>query len=124
MEYREYPHVVRRRSPDEPAKERQRISGELSRVQARLNAFGARLLVEDRYIGDRFAELIMRTREVVGAAIKEAWDNEPVSADKDVHAPPYDFRAVEPFSEAYLLAVADHLSWLYAPARRKLRKWR
>ena len=47
MEYREYPFIVRRRSPDEPAKERQRISGDLSRVQAKLNAFKARLLVED-----------------------------------------------------------------------------
>src|SRR5688572_8476682 len=38
-EYREYPFIVRRRSPDEPAKERQRLSTDLSKVQARLNAF-------------------------------------------------------------------------------------
>src|SRR6266516_2205004 len=33
-EYREYPYIVRRRSGDEPAKERTRISSDLSKVQA------------------------------------------------------------------------------------------
>ena len=122
MEYREYPYIVRRRSPDEPAKERQRISSDLSRVQAKLNAFKARLLVEDRFVGERYAELVKQTKQTVGAMIKAGWDNEPVSGDSDMHAPIYDFSELEPLDEAYLAAVADHLGWLYAPARRKLRR--
>jgi hypothetical protein len=51
MYYREYPFIVRRRNPNEPEKERQRLSGELSRVQARMNSYKARLLVEDPEIG-------------------------------------------------------------------------
>jgi hypothetical protein len=124
MEYREYPYIIRRRSPEEPAKERQRLSGELSKVQAKLNAFGARLLVEDSYVGERYAEVVKKTKQIVGAMIKATWDNEPVSADAEMHAPKYDFSELEPLDEAYLRAVADHLGWLYAPARRKLRERR
>lgn len=122
MEYREYPYIVRRRSLDEPAKERQRISGDLSRVQAKLNAFKARLLVEDRFVGERYGELVMKTKQIVGAMIKAGWDNEPVSADADMHAPAYDFSELGPLDEAYLEAVADHLGWLSASAWRMLRR--
>ncbi len=118
MEYREYPYIVRRRSADEQAGERKRISGDLSRVQARLNSYQARLLVEDRYIGERYAALVKKTRQIVGAMIKAAWDNEPVNADAEMHAPPYDFSELKPLDEAYLRAVAEHLGWIYAPVRR------
>jgi len=121
MEYREYPFIVRRRSPEEPAKERQRIAGELSKVQARLNAFKARLLVEDLHVGQRYAELVKKTRQIAGAMIKAAWDNPPVSADEDRHAPKYDFSELDRPDNDYLRAVADHLGWLYAPLRRTFR---
>jgi hypothetical protein len=124
MEYREYPYMVRRRSPDEPAKERQRLAGELGRVQARLNAFKARLLVEDPYIGRRYAELVKKTRDVAGAMIKAAWDNPPVSADEEMHAPKYDFSELDAPDNDYLRAVADHLGWMSAPLRRRLRERR
>jgi len=124
MEYREYPFIVRRRSPEEPAKERQRISGDLSRLQAKLNAFKARLLIEDPYVGQRYAALVTKTKHVAGAMIKAGWDNEPVAEDAATHAPAYDFSELQPLDEAYLRAVADHLGWLHAPARRKVRGWR
>jgi hypothetical protein len=120
MEYREYPFIVRRRSTDEPARERQRISGELSNVQAKLNAFKARLLVEDPRVGRLYADLVRETRSVAGSMIKDAWNNEPAGDDADVHAPPYDFRPLDVPDNAYLQAVADHLSWF--PWLR--RKWR
>ncbi|MCY4086134.1 MAG: hypothetical protein OXG37_04415 [Actinomycetia bacterium] len=120
-QYREYPFIVRRRNRDEPAKERQRISGELSQVQAKINAFEARLLVENPLIGRHYAELVKQTRHTYGKAIKEAWNADPVDADSDIHAPPYDFSAVDPYTAAYLNAVADHLSWIYTPVRRATR---
>lgn len=124
MEYREYPFIVRRRSKDEPAKERQRISADLSKVQAKLNSFKARLLVEDPYVGKRYAELVKQTRYVAGAMIKAAWDNDPVADDAEMHAPPYDFSTLDRYDTAYLRAVADHLGWVYAPTRRNVREWR
>jgi hypothetical protein len=118
MEYREYPYIVRRRSPDEPAEERRRITGDLSRVHARLSAFEARLLVENPYIGQCYAELVQRTRQVAGAMIKAAWDNDPVAADREMHAPPYDFMDLDQYDERYLRAVANHLGWMPRWARR------
>lgn len=64
----------------------------------------------------------MKTKQIVGAMIKAGWDNEPVSADADMHALAYDFSELGPLDEAYLEAVADHLGWLSASARRKLRR--
>jgi hypothetical protein len=111
MDYREYPFIVRRRNPNEKEKERQRLSGELSRVQARMNAYKARLLVEDPAIGKLYAELVKQTRLHAGAHIKSAWDNAPVTVDQEMHAPKYDFSALDEHDNAYLRAVADHLGW-------------
>jgi len=111
MEYREYPFIVRRRSASEKEKERQRISGELSRVQARLNAHKARLLVEDPKVGEFYAELVKQTRYLAGAMIKAAWDNQPILADEEMHAPRYDFSTLDQHDNAYLRAVAEHLHW-------------
>jgi hypothetical protein len=123
-EYREYPYIVRRRSADVPAKERTRISSDLSKVQARLNALQARLLVEAPYVGECYAEVVKTTKHVAGAMIKAAWDNDPVADDAKMHAPPYDFSDLEQPDGQYLRAVGDHLGWIYAPARRKARKWK
>lgn len=72
MDYREYPFIVRRRDPDEPANERQRISSDLSKVQARLNGYKARLLVEDVRVGN-VTDLVNETRRVAGSMIRDAW---------------------------------------------------
>ena len=111
MDYREYPFIVRRRNPNEKEKERVRLSGELSRAQARMNAYKALLLVEDPEIGRLYKELVKQTRLHAGAHIKSAWDNEPVLADEEMHAPKYDFSALDQPDNAYLRAVAEHLSW-------------
>jgi hypothetical protein len=111
MDYREYPFIVRRRNPAEREKERVRLSAELSGVQARMNAYKARLLVEDPEIGKLYRELVKQTRLHAGAHIKSAWDNEPVSADEEMHAPKYDYSALDKHDDAYLRAVAEHLSW-------------
>lgn len=118
MEYREYPFIVRRRHPDEPAEERRRIAGDLSRVQAKMNAFKARLLVEDPYVGRCYAELVKETRLVAGAHIKAAWDNDPVSVDEEMHAPAYDFSPLGEYDNRFLRAVARHLSWIPSWSRR------
>jgi len=122
MTYREYPFIVRRRNPDEVSKERQRISTDLSDLQAKLIGFKGTLRVEDKYVGERYVELVHATRRVAGALIKEAWNTEPVRKDFLVHNPSWDFSELDKYDEAYLRAVADHLGWMYAPLRRKLRR--
>jgi hypothetical protein len=112
MDYREFPFIVRRRNPNEREKERARLSGELSRVQARMNSHKARLLVEDPHIGKLYATLVRQTRLHAGAHIKSAWDNDPVAFDEEMHAPKYDFSALDQYDNAYLRAVADQVSSL------------
>jgi hypothetical protein len=121
-EYREYPFIVRRRNVDDPAGERQRISSDLSEVQAKLNAFRARLRVEDPYVGERYSELVTATRRVAGARIREAWNNDPVADDSEIHNPSWDFSELDSRDDAYLRAVSDHLGWCWAPVRRKFRR--
>jgi hypothetical protein len=124
MEYREYPFIVRRRNPDEASKERQRISTALSDLQAKLNGFKGMLKVEDPYVGERYTEMVEATRRVAGAFIKEAWNTDPVGEDSLVHNPSWDFSQLDAYDAAYLRAVADHLGWIHAPLRRKVRAWR
>ena len=119
--YREYPFIVRRRDPAKPAEERQRISGDLSRVQAKLNAYAARLRVEAPRVAARYTELVAATRRVAGALIREAWDAEPVGEDAQVHNPGWDMSELDAFDEAYLQAVEDHLNWPLGPLRGRLR---
>lgn len=124
MAYREYPFIVRRRNPDEVSKERQRISADLSELQAKLNGFKAMLRVEDPYVGQRYVELVDATRRIAGALIKEAWNIDPVREDSQLHSPSWDFSEIDKYDEVYLRAAADHLGWIYAPLRRKVREWR
>lgn len=124
MTYREYPFIVYRRNGDEPTRERQRISADLSALQAKLNGFQGRLRVEDGFVGQRYAELVGATRRVAGPMITEAWNRDPAPLDSRVHNPGWDFSALDPHDDAFLLAVADHLGWLHAPLRRKARVWR
>lgn len=124
MTYREYPFIVYRRNVDEPTKERQRISADLSALQAKLNGFQGRLRVEDACVGQRYTELVAATRRIAGPMIAEAWNRDPAPLDSEVHNPGWDFSALDPHDDAFLRAVADHLGWLYAPLRRKLRGWR
>src|SRR5687768_275002 len=56
--YREYPFIVRRRRADRAEEERQRISDQLSSLQASLNSYQARLVVECRTVGAAYKNLL------------------------------------------------------------------
>lgn len=111
MEYREYPFIIRRRNREERASEQQRISTALSEIQVKLKAFQGSLRVEAPEVGERYADLVRATRRIAGAAIREAWEAEPVAEDAEVNAPPFDFTELVVYDDAYLEAVARHLAW-------------
>lgn len=123
MTYREYPFIVFRRNPDEPAEERQRISASLSELQAKLNGFRGRLRVEDAYVVARYAELLAATRRVAGPMITDAWNRDPAPANHSVHNPGWDLSELDAYDDAFLRAVADHLGSIPAPLRRTVRRW-
>lgn len=121
MRYREFPFIVMRRDAGEPAKERQRISGDLSDVQANLNAYRARIRIEDTEVGRRYDELVEQTRQIAGGFIRDAWNAPAAADDAAVHSPGWDFSSLDRYDDAYVRAVADHLSWLPASLKRGVR---
>lgn len=119
--YCEFPYIVRRRRHDQPEEERGRISTELSDVQRKLNHNRAVLRVEAPRVARAYAALVGAAKATAGASIREGWDLAPISADTEIHVTDVDLSAVQPFQDAYLTAVADHValtpSWLRAVGR-------
>ncbi len=116
--YKEYPFIVRRRRPDDAAGERVRISGELSELQAKLASLRARVKVEAPEVGKHYEALVATTRRIAGGMIHDAWNEQPVGEDGQMHSPGFDFSEIEAAEIVYLGAVADHLSFLSTPLAR------
>ena len=123
MAYREYAFIVRRRPNDDPQRAT-RSPATSARYRRSCNTFRGQLLVEAPRVGRRYDELVGATRRIVGPLIHEAWDRPPITNDSDVHAPDVDYSRLVPYDEAYLTAVADHLSPIWAPLRARLRRRR
>ena len=111
MDYKEFVFIVRRRDANNPGAERTRITGELSAVQRNLNRLRAVLRVENRTVGDRYAELVRATREIAGPQISRGWDLPPAQDDEDVHIRDVDLKALDAPEERFLQAVRDYLGW-------------
>ncbi len=71
-----------------------------------------------------YRELVRKTREVAGGIIKRSWDEPPISADSEMHAPEIatELQALRPHEDAYLDKVATAMKGLAAknPAVRWL----
>lgn len=119
--YCEYPYLVRRRRHDGPEDERIRITTELSEVQRRLNHNRAVLRVEAPRVARSYTTLVEATRRIAGGAIHDGWNLAPITTDTSVHVTDVDLRGIQPYEDAYLSTVADHLAlmpwWLRATAR-------
>lgn len=108
--YKEFPYKVRRRrSDDEAAADRSRLTGELSELQNRLNELKARLRLEAPRTGQAFGDLVSETRRIAGEEVRRSWSLPALEGD-DVNITDIDLTALEPVEDRYLLATADHLS--------------
>jgi hypothetical protein len=120
--YREFPYIVRRRRGDDAAAERVRISGELSEVQRRLESYKAMIRVEAPGVGQAYSALVAETRRIAGPQVSRGWDQPSAETDEDVHVDDVNVDDLEPFDDAFLLAVGHHLGllpvWLRRGARR------
>ena len=114
MEYREYPFIVRRRSSDI---DREPITTGLSTVQASLNKYSALLRIESRTVGVHYGQLVAETRRVAGAAVSAGWELPVREAGTQMHLGDIDLSGLDPFDEAFVVAVKHHLgvlpSWAY-----------
>lgn len=112
--YREYPYVVRRRNPEQPASERVRISEQVRQTQELLNYYVAWTRAESADVGQAYAELIRHARTTAGAAMREAWKTAPITEDSAMNIAPgdIDLASLKASEHAYTEAVSVHLNKL------------
>lgn len=117
--YQEFAYIVRRRDGSDET--RTAISRDLSKVQAELHRYEAMIRVEAPKVADEFSELILQTRALAGAAIKEGWCMPPAQSDQRMHVPSVDLSRLDAYEEGYLRAVHRHL-YLRARIKQWLRR--
>ncbi len=112
--YNEFPYVVRRRrggTAEVAADERVRISEDLRKVQEQLAYYEAWIKTESSDVATAYETLVAETRRIAGRQIHEAWKIAPISSDEAMNMPDLGLAALKPSEDAYLTAVARHLSW-------------
>lgn len=119
--YKEFAFAVRRRNADDRAGERVRISAGLGLVQRDL-AYHEALIAREpsRVVASRFRDLVDKTRKIAGGIIRRSWNEEPITADRDMHAPDIaqELQALKPSEDAYLDAVNDDVGRRCLPNRK------
>lgn len=111
--YREFAYAVPRRRGDARPEERVRISEAMREVQRELAHAESLMKIERaRVVAAAYAALVAETREIAGGYIRAAWEQEPITDDRQMNVPGgLDFSALAPFETAYLDAVGDDLAW-------------
>lgn len=107
--YKEMAFAIRRRSSVDPASERVRLSEALREIQRDISFHEA--MIERDPPGDvaaAYRELVKKTREVAGSIIKRSWDEPPITADGEMHAPAIakELQALRPYEDTYMDQVA------------------
>jgi len=119
--YKEMAFAIRRRSIEDLAGERVRLSDAMGEIQKEIAYFEAmigRERVSDfRFtatgrdlrgaVADAYLKLVAETRKIAGGIIKRSWDEEPINKDSEMHAPNIadELQALKPVEAAFLDAV-------------------
>lgn len=105
--YKEFPYAIRRRSPDEPAAERVRLSEAVRDVQAKLDYFRVWTALENAVVGASYADLLAELRRIAGTSMHDAWTEPAAADDTDMNFPPgrVDLAALASAEQRYLDAV-------------------
>lgn len=110
--YKEMAFAIRRRSMEDRARERVRLSELMREVQTNL-AYHEALIGREGSgrIATEYRGLVAKTREIAGGIIKRSWDQEPIASDSEMHAPDIatELSALKPFEDGYMDAVAAEL---------------
>lgn len=111
--YREFAYAVPRRRSDARPQERVRISEAMREVQRDLARAESLMKIERaRNVATAYGNLVAKTREIAGCYIRAAWQQEPITDDRQMNVPGgLDFSALAPLEAAYLDAVSHDLTW-------------
>jgi hypothetical protein len=113
LAYREFAYAIPRRRADARAEERVRISEALREIQRDLARADALMKIERALnVAAAHRQLVAKTREIAGAYMHDAWEQDPITDDTQMNIPGgLDFSTLDEFEQAYLDAVADDLAW-------------
>lgn len=78
--------------------------------------------VEAPSVSGAYSTLVAEKRRIAGPQISAGWDQPPVETDDGVHVVDVNVDGLEPFDDAFLVAVGDHLGLLPAWLRRGARR--
>lgn len=110
--YKEMAFAVRRRNINDRAGERVRLSEAMREIQKDL-AFHEALIGRERSgrIAAEYRALVAKTREIAGGIIRRSWNGEPITDDREMHAPDIanELGTLRSFEDGYMDAVAQEL---------------
>lgn len=110
--YQEMAFAIRRRSIEDRAGERVRLSEAMREIQKDL-AYHETLIGRERsgHVAAEYRNLIAKTREIAGGIIKRSWNEEPIATDSAMHSPEiaHELSGLRPFEDGYMDAAADEL---------------
>jgi hypothetical protein len=110
--YKEMAFAIRRRNIEDRANERVRLSEAMRQIQRDI-AYHEALIGRERSgrVAVEYRALVSKTREVAGSIIRRSWDEEPIEADREMHAPHIarELSEMVPFENDYMNAVADEV---------------
>jgi hypothetical protein len=123
--YKELPYAIRRRRADDPPGERVRLSEIAREIQIRLSYYEAWTAAESTAVGDAYRTLLAELREIAGGAMRDAWNDSPITSDREMNMPPtvIDLSKLAQAEKDFMKAVDDHLDrlapwWPTAAERR------
>lgn len=106
--YKEMAFAIRRRNAEDRAGERVRLSETLRDIQRDL-AYHEALIRRERAgdVGEAYRTLVAQTRGIAGGIIRRSWNEEPITSDKEMHAPDIaaELEPLKEVEERYLTAV-------------------
>ncbi len=110
--YKEMAFAIRRRNIEDRAGERVRLSEAMREIQKDIS-FHEALIGRERSgrAAAEYRNLVTKTREIAGGIVKRCWNEEPITADSQMHSPEIaaELAALKPFEDGYMDAVADEL---------------
>jgi hypothetical protein len=108
--YKEMAFAIRRRNAEDRAGERVRLSEALRDIQRDL-AYHEALIgrVRRGEVGEAYGALVAATRAIAGGIIRRCWDEEPITSDKEMHAPDIaaELEPLKEIEERYLSAMEE-----------------
>jgi hypothetical protein len=116
IEYSEMPYAIRRRRTDAAGEERVRLSEQVRAIQIKLTRYEAWVRFESPEVGEAYQTLVRRTREVAGAAMKDAWLSAGADSDRAMVIPSsiVDLRPLSAPREEYMAAAEGYLRRRYS----------